>query len=97
MKAGPRVPPSQTVPLILMALFDVSIVQEHFYLCASQRVVVSSLPRAASIVCGENNQSVVEHVVLLQCSGHIANSFIQSCHHAKEGSPILVLNFGIMN
>ena len=93
MKAGPRVPPSQTVPLILMALFDVSIVQEHFYLCASQREVVSTLPRAASIVCGEDNQSVVIHFVMLQCSGHIANSFIHCSNHAIVGSPILVLNF----
>jgi len=91
------VPPSHTVPLILMAPFDVSIVQEHLYLSTSQGVVVSSLPGAATIVCGEDYESVVVHVVLLQCSGHIANSFIQSCHHAKEGSPILVLNFGSVN
>ena len=76
---------------------SVLLFKEQFYLSTSQREVVSSILWLTPIVCGEDYESVVVHVVLLQCSGHIANSFIQSCHHAKEGSPILVLNFGSVN
>ena len=72
---------------------SVLLFKEQFYLSTSQREVVSSIPWLTPIVCGEDNQGVVIHFVLFQCSGHIANSFIHSSNHAIVGSPILVLNF----